>query len=71
MFMFIVKIKLDHCEFTWLQIQSNSISGRDHVWCYAKPQGYSVDPWKITVHADTPDTGDHGEGFLFLFSFLK
>lgn len=30
--MFIVKIKVDHCEFTWLQTQSNGIGDRDHVW---------------------------------------
>jgi len=68
--MFIVKIKLDLCDFTWLQIQSNGISGRDHAWCYAKPQGYSTDPQKITTHAETPDTQNCEGSFFFFFSFF-
>lgn len=63
--MFIVKIKVDHCEFTRLQIQSNGIGDRDHVWCYDNPQGYSVDARKITIYADIPDTKEHEEDCFF------
>lgn len=61
--MFIFKIKLDHCGFTWLQIQSEF--DRDHVWCYDNPKGYSVDSQKITIYADIPDTKEHDEDFFF------
>lgn len=37
--MFIVKIKVDDCEFTWLQIQSNGFGGRDHVWSMITHRG--------------------------------
>lgn len=63
--MFIVKIELDHCGFTWLQIQSNVTGDRDHVWCYDNPQGHSVDSQKITIYADIPDTKEHDKDFLF------
>lgn len=37
--MFIVKIKVDHCEFTWLQVQSNGIGDKDHVWSMITHRG--------------------------------